>query len=197
MAVSVGDVVRITARMLLDGVDDVINVYHFVVDTNTTANDEAFMTEVAQEIQDLYVTINSRVSDRISYESVEGFNVTQTLLLPPRPFPSLSAGADAGVMLPEMNAACCFHRTTTPRVRASKFLPPTTESSNDGGALGVTYEALVQNFAAFLLAAVVGPNIALDYIAFNRALSTFVRVSSSVVPSRFRTQRRRRIGVGS
>lgn len=197
MAVNVGDVVRITARMLLDGVDDIINVYHFVVDTNTTANDEAFMVEVAARMDALYTLINSRVSDRVTYISVEGFNVSQIVLLPPASWPVLTAGGTAGVMLPEMVTACAFHRTTTPKVRASKFLPPTTEESNDGGALGVAYKALVQLFADFLLAAIVGPNINLDYIAFNRTLETFVRVASAVVPARFRTQRRRRIGVGS
>lgn len=197
MTVQIGDVVRITARMLLDGASDVVNVFHFVVDANTSLDDTAFMADVAVSMDALYTGINNRVSDRISYSSVQGFNVTQGVLLPDTAWPILVAGADVGDMLPEMSTACCFHRTVVPRVRASKFLPPATETSNTGGALEVVYKGLVTTFANFLLLGLVGVTTDLQYVAFNVLLTTFTRVVSAQVPARWRTQKRRRIGVGS
>ncbi len=197
MAVVVGDVVRITARMLLDGSNDIVNVYHFVVDANITADDTAFMVDVAQELDDLYILINDRVSDRVSYSSVQGFNVTQNVLLPDTEWDTLVAGSDATEMMPEMVTGCVFHRTVAPRVRATKFLPPVGEQSNDGGALQALYKTLVESFGAALITGLITGNIDLQYIAFNTVASTFNRVVSSQVPARFRTQRRRRLGVGS
>lgn len=197
MAVAVGDVVRITARMLLDGASDVVNVFHFVVDANTTVDDTVFMAEVAGQLDVMYALINFRVSTRIAYSSVQGFNVTQNQLLPDTAWPGLTAGVDGVEMLPEMVSACTFHRTVAPRVRASKFLPPATELSNAGGALEAVYLGLVQSFGNFLLLGLTAPTIDLQYVAFNVLLSTFNRVVSTQVPARFRTQKRRRIGVGS
>lgn len=197
MTVAVDDVVRITARMLLDGASDVVNVYHFVVDTNDTLDDAAFMTDVALNMDALYDLIDFRISERITFESVQGFNVTQSVLLPDTDWPVLVAGAETESMLPEMVSACCFHRTLAPRVRASKFLPPVTDFSNTGGLLETTFKAAVEDFAGELVLGFLIGDIDLQYIAFNVALSTFNRVVSSQVPARFRTQKRRRIGVGS
>ena len=195
--VAVGDIIRVTAKMFLDGSNDIVNVFHFKVNINTSADDDAFMTEVASAMDTLYTLVNARVTTRITYSSVQGFNVTQTELLPDKPWPILTAGLDTDDMIPEMNAACCFHRTITPKVRASKFLAGAGETSNAGGALETTYKSLIQAFADSLLATLVTANVTLQYGAFNVVLSLFRPVVTALVPDRFRTQKRRRIGVGS
>lgn len=197
MAVLVGDVVRITARLLLDNIGDIINVYHFLVDTNDTANDTDFMDEAAGEMDTLYTILNSRITDRCTYITVEGFNVSQIVVLPPTSWPVLTAGTAVAEMLPEMNSACVFHRTSVPRVRASKFVPPTTEDSSSDGAIGSGYLTALQDYGDALLDGLTGTNIELAYIAYNALLDRKTRVNSRVVPQRFRTQRGRRLGVGS
>ena len=197
MPVAVGDIVRIVARMKLFSVDDIVNVFHFRVDVNTSGNDTIFMVDVAILLDQLYTLINGGVSPNISYLRIEGINVTQSVLLPDASWPVLAVGGGSGEMLPEMNAASVFHRTLKPRTRASKFLPPTTESSNVEGALSTIYAGLVASYGAFLLAPLTTLNITLAYGAFNRLLATFNQATITVVPNRFRTQRRRRVGVGS
>ncbi len=197
MAVTVGNIVRLTAKLLLFGVDDIVNVFHFRVLVNTSANDTVFMAQAALALDSLYVGINAFVSDNCSYISVEGQNVTDDELLPSTSWPTLTIGGDVDSMLPEMNSICVFHRTLKPRVRASKFLPPTAENQNLEGAVSVAAVALAQTFGDTLTADLTGVDIALRYVAFNRTLGTSTDVTQAIVPARFRTQRGRRIGVGS
>lgn len=198
MAVEVGDIVRITAGMLLDNAHLIQNVYHFIVDAEPgSPGDDDFMNDLDDIMDDLYLTINFRVSDRIAYESITGINVTKDELLPSRAWPTLTIGADTDDMIPEMNAACVFHRTIKPRVRASKFLPCCGETSNEGGALQGIYKTAVQAFGDFLVGSIIEAGTTLRYGAFNRSTSIFTPVNVAIVPARFRTQRRRRIGVGA
>jgi len=197
MAVQVGDVVRITARLLLNNIGDIVNVYHFLVDTNTTSDDTDFMGEVADALDTLYTIINGAIHPDVSYVSVDGINVTQSVLLPSTAWPVLTVGGNTSEMLPEMVTACVFHRTLTPRVRASKFLPPYGENNNTDGAILAAAVVTLQQYGDALTASLVEANIQLDYGAFNRVTSTFTAVTQALVPVRFRTQKRRRLGVGS
>jgi len=197
MAVTVGDIVRITARMLLFGTSDLVNVFHFKVAVNLAVDDAAFMVDVALAMDLLYGPLNSQISTKVSYSSIEGQNITDNELLPSEPWPTLTVGGNGTEMLPEMNSACVFHRTLTPRVRAAKFLPPFGENTNLDGALAVTTVPIVQAFGDSLTAGLLTASIALNYVAFNRVLVTATGVTQALVPSRFRTQRRRRVGVGS
>lgn len=197
MAVAIGDVVRITPRLLLDGTFDIVNVFHFVVDVNLTPDDTVFMSDVAFIMDTLYALQNARMTNRISYSSVEGFNVTQTVLLPQAPWPVLVTGLETGDMIPETVAASVFHRTAKPRVRATKYFAGVTEVSNTGGALEPVYAGLMAAIALALSAPLLAAQVTLSYGAFNRLLSTFTPVTLGVVPARFRTQKRRRLGVGS
>lgn len=197
MAVTVGNIVRITARLLLNNISDVVNVYHFVVNANTAADDGAFMDEVADALDGLYTLVNSSIHNTVSYVSVEGQNISDNELLPSRPWPVLSVGGNATDMLPEMVAACVFHRTLTPRVRAAKFLPPYGENQNVDGEIAAATLITMQSFGDSLTTGLTETNIGLDYVAFNRALMSSTAVVQALVPVRFRTQRRRRLGVGS
>lgn len=197
MAVSVGDVVRITARLLLNNIGDVVNVYHFFVNTNTTANDAAFMTELALAMDTLYTPVNAAVHQDISYVSVDGQNITDNQLLPTVGWPVLTVGGNATEMLPEMVAACVFWRTLRPKVRTAKFLPPFGENQNVDGALAAATVILLQAFGDALTAGLTGPNIAVVYGAYNKPLDRFEVVAQALTPARFRTQKRRRLGVGS
>lgn len=197
VTVTNGDIVRIVARMLLFGIDDVVNVFHFFVALNTTVDDAAFMVETALEMDNLYTLINAAIHPNVSYSSIEGQNITKDELLPSTAWPVLSAGTNITEMLPEMTSPCVFHRTLTPRVRAAKFLPPFGENTSADGAIVAPTVAQIQSFGDQLTDSLVGANIQLDYGAFNRVLATFTPVTQAIVPARFRTQRRRRLGVGS
>lgn len=197
MAVAVADIIRIVAKLKLSGVSDVVNVFHFVVALNDLANDDAVMDGVASILDTLYTKINLVMSDEITYDGIDGINVTKDELLPPKAWPVLTAGANVNSMLPEMTAACVFFRTLKPNVRCSKFLPPFTEEASVDGAVESGAVTAVGLFGDFLVAPLVVTDLTLGYVSFNRITSVATAVATRVVPARFRTQRRRRLGVGS
>ncbi len=197
MAVEVADIIRVVARLRLNGISDVVNVYHFVVGVHDLIGDSGFMDGVAEIMDDLYTTINPTITNNIAYESIDAQNITKNELLPSRDWPVLTVGGAAPEMLPEQLAACVFFRTITPRVRASKFLPPFTEGSNDDGAIESSAITNLEAYGDFLVAPLTITDLTLGYVSFNRDTLVSTLIDSRVVPARYRTQRRRRIGVGS
>lgn len=196
-AVNANDIVRVTARMFLDGVHEIVNVFHYKALNGNLTDADTFMVGVALAMNSLYTLVNPDVSTRLTYNQVEGANITQITLLPSKPWPILVAGTTGGELLPEMVAACVFFRTTRPKTRTSKFLGGYTELSNIGGA--VTPGSLT-NLAAYGVLAVGGfaaDGAVMNYGAWNSPAVRFTPVVVSVVPARWRTQRRRRFGVGS
>lgn len=197
MAVEVADIIRIVAKLKLNGVNDIVNVYHFVVAVNTLLNDDEVMDGVASILDTLYTKINLVMTNNVTYDGIDGVNVTKTELLPPKAWPILTVGANVNSMLPEMSAACVFFRTLKPNVRCSKFLPPFTEEANVDGAVQAGAVTAVGLFGDFLVAPLTVAGLELGYVSFNRVTSVATQVLTRVVPPRYRTQRRRRIGVGS
>jgi len=197
MAVEVADILRIAARMRLDGIGDIINVYHFVVAVQDLLDDNEVMDGVATLMDELYTIVNGVIANNVSYESIDGQNITKDELLPSKDWPLLTVGGNVSDMLPEMTACCVFFRTIKPRVRAAKFLPPFTEGGNDEGLIEAATLALAKDYGDFLVDPLVTTDLQLGYVSFNRVTGVATEIISRVAPARFRTQRRRRLGVGS
>lgn len=197
MAVAIGDHVRITAKMKLFGTDDVMNVYTFEVDRNDTVDDAGFMVALALHMDDAYTLINGDLSDDLTYESVDGQNITQDVLLPETAWPVLVTGNLAAIILPTQVAGCVFWPTTTPKVRTSSFLGGYTVSALAAG--GVLGAAVITRLVSFGVAMrdVATANVDATKGSLNPISSIFTPSGVGQVPNRWRTQRRRRIGVGS
>ncbi len=196
-SIAVGDVIRLTARMKLDGVHDVVAVYHHKALSTNSGTDDDFMVGAAVAVDAAHTFINSDLTNRLSYINIEGINVTAARLLPAKPWPVLTVGGTAGDMLPEEVAGCVFFRTLRPKTRASKFIGGYTELSNDGGAVQAGAVAGLQLYGNDLVSGFASDGAVMEYGAFNQPLNRFTLVNAAIVPSRFRTQRRRRFNVGS
>jgi len=197
MTVSVGDFVRITAKMKLFGTDDVQNVYTFRVDRNDTVDDAGFMVAMALHMDDAYTTVLTGFTNLLTFISVDGINISKSELLPDTPWPVLTVGPNANNLLPTQTAACVFWPTTTPKVRTSTFLGGFTEGGNlaDGSIAPGTITNLIAFGAAMRIVATA--NVDAVKGSFNPVLLVFTPAGVASVPARWRTQRRRRIGVGS
>lgn len=197
MTIVVNDILRITCKMKLFGTEDIQNVYTYKVTGGTLDDDTSIMNAIANHMDIAYTLYNARVSTSITYISVDGINITQNTLLPDTPWPILVAGIDAANILPTQVAGCVFWPTTTPKVRTSSFLGGLTEASNDAG--GVLTPALVTEMIAFgvFMKGIVAAKISADKGSFNPVSLIFTPSGEPQVPPRWRTQRRRRVGVGS
>lgn len=196
-SIAADDIIRITARMLLDGVHDIVSVFHFKALNTNSGTDSDYMDGVATEMDVLYTFLNSEFSNRLSYVNIEGINVTAARLMPAKSWPVLTVGGSAGSMLPEEVAGCVFFRTLRPKTRASKFIGLFTELSNDGGALEASTVLALQTYGNRLVSGFASDASVAEYGAYNTLLDRFTVVDAAIVPSRWRTQKRRRIGVGS
>jgi len=196
-SIAIGDVVRTTARMKLDGVHDIVSVYHHKALNSNIGDDDAFMIGMAAGLDAAHVLINPDITDRLTYINVEGINVTASRLLPAKPWPTLVVGSTGLDMLPEEVAGCVFFRTLRPKTRASKFIGGYTEGSNTGGALSAGAVSNLQAYGDLLVGDIPADGAVMEYGAWNTGAVRFTLVNAAIVPARWRTQRRRRFGVGS
>lgn len=198
MAVAVGDIVRVAANFQWAAQDLFSNIYHFEVLKNDSADDDDFMEQVTDYLEDVYVLMNADMSSVVNYVNVEGVNVTQDVLLPPKLWPVLTIGGNTSDALPTQCSPCVYFRTLRPRTRASKFLPPYGESSsNTGGVVDATAVANLQLYGNLLVTGMLTVDVDLRYGAYNVVADRFTKAELALVADRYRTQRRRRIGVGS
>lgn len=193
------DVIRIVSVFeVVGGVDQFTNTAHFKVVSATWPDDLTFMTDVAVMLDAAYTLVNSEISATIGYLHIDGQNLTQSVLLPLVGWPVLVIGSNASEMLPTQVAARPYFPTKRPKTRAALNLPPFGETSQaQGGLMDATAIASVGLFADAFLGVIALAAGSLLYGAFNPEFIRFTEVDSRIVPTRFRTLRRRRLGVGS
>lgn len=195
----VNDIIRIVVVMSRGADLDVYtNTFHFKVTTAGWASNQEFMTEMALYLDGSYTLVASQISNLVSFDHIDGQNLTQKVLLPLTTFPFLTGGTNTSDMLPPQTTARPYFPTTRPLTRAAIGLPPFGESSTAGvGALDASAIGQAEDFADDLLGTLTVLNGAFIYGAYNHPLVRFTPVDSRVVPARLRTLRRRRAGVGS
>lgn len=197
MAVAVGDIVRIIPKMKWFGTDDVVNVLTYRVDVNTEVDDAAFMAALVGRVDIAYSFMTGQQSTSFTYESVDGINITKNELLPNTPWPVLTAGTSGTSIVPQQLAACAFWPTITPKVRTSAFFGGYVTFTIDPlGEITAVLRGFV-NSAALELRRLITAGVDLQKGSLNPLTSVFTEAGVPQVPLRWRTQRRRRIGVGS
>ncbi len=197
MPVAVGDIVRLTAKMRLFGTEDVQNIYTYRVDRNATTSDAAFMTQAALHMDTAYTKVNGDMTINLSYASVDGFNITKNELLPDTPWPVLTIGLTSFFMLPTQVAGFVFWPTTAPKVRTSAFVGGYTVASNTAVAELTPPTIANLNLFGLDLRFIITVDIDATKGSFKPIGSIFTPSGLPQVPVRWRTQRRRRVGVGS
>lgn len=197
MSVAVGDFVRLTAKMKLFGTDDVMNVYTFRVDRNDSVDDDDFMDQAALFMDISYTLINPDMTDELTYISVDGQNISKSELLPEKPFPVLTAGPQNNNILPTQVAAEVYWPTITPKVRTATFVGgyTVTALAADGAITAAALGRLL-SFGQALQEWNV-PDIDAFKGSWNPTKFVFTEAGLPITPARWRTQRRRRVGVGS
>lgn len=197
MAVAQDDVLRVTAEMSISGAD-VQNVLHFRSTNAPLIGDSTALGDMADTMDALYTLINARVSEDQNYDLVRVQNVTQSILLGAALWPILNAGAATGDRLPDQAAALLTMPTAIPKVRGGCYFGVFAETTGGPDSdLSAPTLAEVASFGAALLLEQVFGTASYRYVVFNTVLKTFVLPVAAIAHSHWRTQRRRRQGVGS
>lgn len=198
MAIGVNDILRITANMQMLAADQMVNVYNLKVTAIVAPTDLSYMQSISAFLDEVYTAINADIVNNVLYVDIGGINITQDELLPTVTWDTLVSGANAGKILPVQSAACVFFPTTTPRVRASKFFGGYSDNALEvDGQITAAAQARLKTAGDVLVAGMAELGDNAQYGAYNALLNRFTLVDRAVVPTRWRTQRRRRLGVGS
>jgi hypothetical protein len=198
MAIEVDDVLRVAVRFLWDDLSDIINVWHIAVASlGTASTDTEVMEDIAEGLDAIYTNVEGAVTNRVAGLDLSGVNVTQNVLLPVVPF--ISAGTSAGESLPLPVSPMIQFGSATPRHGSRIFLPPFGEGTNVDGIVQAAFVAMMEDFAADVLTGIFGTtnSVAAERVAYDRSAGVARSLVSAFIPVTFRTQRRRRQGVGS
>jgi len=194
--IQVGDIVRISAIMSMFG-QEFVNVHHFKTIANTTVDDAEFMDQMVGILASIYNDIDDDQSDELTYERIEGQNVTGNELLPTTNWTGNPTGDDTLHPLPTQVTANVYWPTKTPRIRCTTYLPGYGETANGvAGNWTSAVKGRMQTFGDKFVGDIVAADMTVRKGAYNAAAVRFTELIAAVVPSYSRTQRRRRVGVG-
>lgn len=193
-----GDVLRLGAGLIYDGLHDIVNVYHILV-TAAAGLTWATMTPLIQTyINDLYDHLKVTLHEDIGTGSISVSNPTQLTTLGAIAWSPTWAGQTAGD--PTASGVCCFAwgRTYKPRVQLRKYFGVFSEASVAGGfwvaAVQDACEGLMDEHVA---EADMGGGTFFQGVAYNRTLQTFEKGVSTDKAAEPAYQRRRKRGRGS
>lgn len=198
MAINVGDVLRIADRKLAGtGVDD-IGVWHIEVNGVTgSPSDATVMADIATVLDTAYTDIIGQFPTFLTFEEIDGQNVTQNTLMPSVSWPTLTAGTGASQGLPLSVAALVVFPTLTPRVQGRKYLGPIVEDAANAGILGAANITAFQTFGDNFIGSVGFGSFSGFFGTYNYTLANFSRFTSRKVINETRTMKRRYRSRGS
>lgn len=192
------DVIRATAVMDFDGVGTVQNVYHFKMVTDTTLEDDEVATDLCARLEVYYDIIDGQLTDLLTFDYINLFNVTQNEPLGNWDWPTLTAGLNAAESCPPGTAALAFARTGENRVIGKKYLGPFTVNDLEDGHWKTSLIALVADFITNWIAqSFVGTNAVWEQGVWASVLAAFKQFINGQAKARVAYQRRRKPGVGA
>lgn len=211
MAISVGDVIRVTSRLNASSLADILNTWHFIVRIVTAQPTAAQVRTAFQDwLDDVFDSLVNHISsaidpidlkvDRLVWNgAMNRMDIAENLYFGPWTMASLPNAA--GELLPTQLSGIVNLRTTRPQTVGRRFLPPFVEvDSTGGGAIAAAAIANMSLSAADMLLPITTvefscePGVASQYSGADAHFWEFTSGSPNV---RFCTQRRRRVGVGS
>lgn len=197
MAITTGDVLRVTAKMSFLG-NDVQNVYHLRCFVTIPPTNDIVLGAVANWLDDAYSAVNDIISDQIVYDTINVWNLTDDEFIGETVWPTLTGGAQVGDPLPPQTSALVNFGTWYPKSLGKKFLPVMTDGQTDSdGTIQAASLVYIAAYAAAILLGVVETDWSLEPGNWNELLARFAPWVLANVRDFFATQRRRYVGSGS
>lgn len=192
------DVLRVAAISKVETVHDIVNVWHFRVDTGGPSTFPAASTMIQNYMDALYTYLTAVLSDRMVADRLSVANVTQGTVFGSIAWGSWAGGSNAGEMTALGVACLAWGRTSTPRVQIRKYCGPFTESNIVDGSWLSTVRTPCENMMAYhILQQIPAVGWSVTGCAWNRTASTYTFATSATAATEPVYQRRRRRGRGS
>ena len=197
MAVQSGDVLRVVCKMSW-GTNDIQNTYHCQVNGTNFGTNAEVLSDVSDQLDVMYGHLAGDMPGEISFDSIEGYNVTRDEYLGEQAWPSQTVGGASGDPMPPQTSPLVLFNTAVPHSQGRKFLPAMSELYNDtDGTPTATLLFALGNYAASTLTGVNEVDWTAAFGNYRDLSGTFIPWLSSQIKDFFATQRRRYFGKGS
>lgn len=198
MAIEINDVIRVIAKMS-QNVNDIINVYHGLVEGTTAPTAATFLSAMDTFLTAIYDGLSALTTDNVTYDSIEAYNLTQDEYIGEVTWSGLVDGDKGGVdSLPPQTCPIVLFPTAVLRSQGRKFFPPfSVQSTDDDGSPDSADLAALAAAGATAVAGTSGTGWDFDLGNWNETLGRYAKWTSAIVPDFYATQRRRYLGSGS
>lgn len=199
MAFADNDVIRVSCRMLLDGVDDVVNVYHIKVFDNGTGTLDDQLAEVRTWFGEAYAFLDGLFPNNLLPNVLDIYNVTQDVPYGQHTWiGGFTGGTATGSLMPPQDAQLVLWTTAVKRLQGKTYLGPYTVSSMGDGLWNSGTVTAVANYASHLMDNRAGENAeAFLFGVYSKTTGTFAVPTGRRISQQPATQRRRKRGRGS
>lgn len=183
---------------MTDSGDEQVNVIHVQIANIVAQTQTDILDDLQEYLDDLYSDVAASMTDKLAHQRVDIFNVTQDT---PEVGLTRIAGMDGtngGERLPYQAAMTVWFRTNVSRHIGRKFIPLFTEAALSDGK----FITAVQNDGAafavkFITEYVASNGVHIQAGIYDRSAGIARPIISYGVSNTPRTQRRRRLAVGS
>jgi len=194
-----GDVLRVSARQKVDGVHDVVNVFHVIADTVVASDLSDVLDDLRTWVGLAYNEIATSLPDVVSSDILDVYNVSQDL-----PYGQVgwgggyTGGTNSGDYTALGVSALLLFPTSAKRIQGRFYLGPLAEGHVSSGKVNSALLPNIANFAAQILdTSPMAEGSVFDYIVLSRADNTPHHPTTFKVMSELAYQRRRKRGRGS
>lgn len=193
------DILRVAARQLVDGTDEVVNVFHFQVLTPGTGGDQAVLDEIGAHMSNAWVEIAAHQPNNLTPNIIDVYNVTDDYPLGQVPWEgAYTGGSSGGEYLPLQVALLVLWSTATKRVQGKTYLGPFAEGDNaDGSFVGATVTAVANWCTAMLDPIPLVDDWGLQLGVYSKGAGVIRPIVTRRIVTNPATLRRRRRGRGS
>jgi len=200
MALSIGDIIRVTARQEYDGTDDNINVFHFGIAAPPTPNTNAsLLSDMADFMAVAYAEMAAVLSNRLGAVDITLYNVTDDVPIGVTNWGvDYSGGTGSSESMPHADCVLVLMPTGQKRTVGRIYISPLLESSQNAGSWNSTALTAVANFVDMLRSpgtAALGTEV--QFGVYKRGTGLLYAVDTVRIQSRTAYQRRRKPGRGS
>lgn len=199
MAILSGDVMRVSARMKLEGVFDIVNVFHVIVDTLGAGGDANVLNDLAEYVGTAYSQFEGTLPDVVTADTIDMYNVSQDIPYGQHTWGGgFTGGTNSGDFTSVGSAVLLLFPTAAKRVQGRFYLGPVAEGHITAGRVNAASLANAENFAASIVTLDAYTNGSVfDYIVLSKAENTPHHPTTHRVVMEIAYQRRRRRGRGS
>lgn len=200
MTPGIGDTIRVAARNLFLGIDEQVNVYHFLIlDEAAVPSNSLLLADVAEHLTNAYVHIDELMPNNLEAQDITVYDVTGDAPVGVTNWAApYVGGGSSGEGLPPGVSAIVLWRTGVKRVVGKTFLPTFIETTQNAGGLLSGALTDITDFAAEMQDNAPHTNgYAFQLVIRSRASGSNRAITSAAPALKLGYQRRRKAGVGS